>query len=60
MSYTGPLRGLCGLWRGVRAKWGHLSVPWILRTLSGFLGRWMTLASRRLVCGGRCVRLVLR
>nr|DAN88987.1 MAG TPA: hypothetical protein [Caudoviricetes sp.] len=60
MSYTGPLRGLCGLWSGVCARWARLSARWILRTLSGFLGRWMILVSRRLVCVGRCVRLVLR
>nr|DAS06535.1 MAG TPA: hypothetical protein [Caudoviricetes sp.] len=60
MSYTGLLRGLCGPWSGVRARWARLSVVWILRTRSGFLERWMTPRSRRLVCVGRCVRLVLR
>nr|DAS47697.1 MAG TPA: hypothetical protein [Caudoviricetes sp.] len=60
MSCTGPQGGLWGVWSGVCARWARLSARWILRMLSGFLGRWMILASRRLVCVGRCVRLVLR
>nr|DAR15505.1 MAG TPA: hypothetical protein [Caudoviricetes sp.] len=60
MSCTGLQGGLCGLGSGVCARWARLFVLWILRTLSGFLGRWMIPRSRLLVCVGRCVRLVLR